>query len=744
MCYVMENFKKALIDICITYVNLLFSMIVMKQCFNIEGFSYIFFTQVFLIGAFIYVINVLLSKKNFYKILILPFLMAALYIWIHNNEKYILMTIYKNIEYIKILNTDIYEGNNTYFYQYKDILSISIPLITIIILFIGNYFKNFIIAFSILWIGFCWHYGYKEIVKNITPYLLFLSIFTYLINQNLDIKNRVHKESIKLNMSKYVTLFYILFLSITIPFLTKHISNDSNIINKDLRKKIVDKVLQNTKNTNRGYSLNKSGYSDTEKKLGGPIDIDNNEAFKVKSDKPYYLRGTTRDYYDGSSWKISEDTFKRLDKYKEELQPKSNSFFSIREEGNKNSISIIPTNISTSTLFVPMNTYDIRWNNRIYFNRDKNFITGNNALEEYNIQFYDDNYKYSVVSNNIKEKEDFFKNMLNFEYKRTKSLYPSKAYQYENYLQLPENIPKRVYDLTKDITKDAPTLGEKVFKIYEYLNKNYEYSLDVGNIPAGEDFVDHFLFNEKKGYCTYFATSATIMFRIIGIPARYVEGFNMGYNKDDKGRYVVYNRSAHAWTEILISPYSDTWTIIDTVPEAPELVNEIMKSKEENKESFNMEYKNQEEKFKENIKKEVKENKKPDSINYKKYIFVLIGIFLIILMVIKTLIELKKVDKILKSKKSIFLYEYILKRLETIGIYKKSNGEYEFLEKLEEEGLKDKLKILTNASCIEFYGEVEEQQLNFNEKREIYIFVEDIIKERMGKVKYYLYKYFRV
>lgn len=744
MCYVMENFKKSLIDICITYVNLLFSMIVMKQCFNIEGFSYIFFTQVFLIGAFIYVINVLLSKKNFYKILILPFLMAALYIWIHNNEKYILMTIYKNIEYIKILNTDIYEGNNTYFYQYKDILSISIPLITIIVLFIGNHFKNFIIAFSILWIGFCWHYGYKEIVKNITPYLLFLSIFTYLINQNLNIKNKVHKESIKVNMSKYVTLFYVLFLSITIPFLTKHISNDSNIINKDLRKKIVDKVLQNTKNTNRGYSLNKSGYSDTEKKLGGPIDIDNNEAFKVKSDKPYYLRGTTRDYYDGSSWKISEDTFKRLDKYKEELQPKSNSFFSIRGEGNKNSISIIPTNISTSTLFVPMNTYNIKWNNRIYFNRDKNFITGNNALEEYNIQFYDDNYKYSVVSNNIKEKEDFFKNMLNFEYKRTKSLYPSKAYQYENYIQLPENIPKRVYDLTKDITKDAPTLGEKVFKIYEYLNKNYEYSLDVGNIPAGEDFVDHFLFNEKKGYCTYFATSATIMFRIIGIPARYVEGFNMGYNKDDKGRYVVYNRSAHAWTEILISPYSDTWAIIDTVPEAPELVNEIMKSKEENKESFNMEYKNQEEKFKENIKKEVKENKKPDSINYKKYVFVLIGIFLIILMVIKTLIELKKVDKILKSKKSIFLYEYILKRLETIGIYKKSNGEYEFLEKVEEEGLKDKLKILTNASCIEFYGEVEEQQLNFNEKREIYIFVEDIIKERMGKVKYYLYKYFRV
>ncbi|CDI48421.1 hypothetical protein BN906_00385 [Clostridium tetani 12124569] len=193
MCYVMENFKKALIDIGITYVNLLFSMIVIKKCFNIGGFSYIFFTGIFLIGAFIYVTNILLSKKTFYKALILLFLMAALYIWIHNNEKYIFMTIYKNIEYIKILNIDIYEGNNTYFYQYKDIISIIIPLITIIILSIGKHCKNFIIAFSVFWIGFCWHYGYKEIVKNVTPYLLFLSIFTYLISKyNNTFFNKTH------------------------------------------------------------------------------------------------------------------------------------------------------------------------------------------------------------------------------------------------------------------------------------------------------------------------------------------------------------------------------------------------------------------------------------------------------------------------------------------------------------------------------------------------------------------------
>lgn len=740
----MKNLKEALISIAITYLNLLFCIMLMKKCFKIQGFSYSFFTGVFLIGAFIYIIDILLLRKTFYRALTLFILMGVLYLWIYNNEKYIFMTIYKNIEYIKILNIDIYEGNNTYFYQYKDIISISIPFITIIILNVSNHLKNFIIVFTISWTSFYWHYGYKEVVKIITPYLLSLGIFTYFINENLNIKNKIYKKNMKIDMNRYVTIFYIVFLTITIPFLTKHIVTNTTINNKDLSKKIIEKVLKNTKNIDKMYSLNKSGYSDTEQKLGGPVNIDNSEVFKVKSDKPYYLKGTTKDYYDGSSWKTSKDTFKKLDKFKEELQPKNNSFFSIKGEGSKNSISIIPTNISTSTLFVPMNTYNIKVNNKIYFNREQNFITDKNISAEYNIQFYDDNYKYSVVSNNIEKKKDFFKNMLDFEYKRAKSLYPSQWEQYQDYLQLPESIPKRVYDLTKDITKDATTLGEKAFKIYDYLNKNYQYSLDVKDIPTGEDFVDHFLFIEKKGYCTYFATSATIMFRIAGIPARYVEGFNMGHNKDDKGRYVIYNRNAHAWTEILVSPYSDTWTIIDAVPEAPELANEIINNKKENKEDTAIDHKKNKEQVRKDVKQELKENIKTGNKNYKKYTIILVFMFLIILIVVKILIELKRINKTLKSKNSIHLYEYILKRLETIGISKKGNGEYEFLEKIEDEDLKDKLRTLTNASCIEFYGEVEEQQLNFKEKKDIYIFVEDIIKEKMGKVKYYFYKYFKI
>ena len=31
-----------------------------------------------------------------------------------------------------------------------------------------------------------------------------------------------------------------------------------------------------------------------------------------------------------------------------------------------------------------------------------------------------------------------------------------------------------------------------------------------------------FFFDQKKGYCIHYATTATLMFRLLGVPARYV------------------------------------------------------------------------------------------------------------------------------------------------------------------------------------------------------------------------------
>ncbi len=81
------------------------------------------------------------------------------------------------------------------------------------------------------------------------------------------------------------------------------------------------------------------------------------------------------------------------------------------------------------------------------------------------------------------------------------------------------------------------------------------------------DFVDHFLFTEQKGYCTYFASAAAVLMRMAGVECRYVEGFLMEDNADDNDYYDVTNDMAHAWVEYRTAPGAP-WVILDTVPQA--------------------------------------------------------------------------------------------------------------------------------------------------------------------------------
>ncbi|HBM80181.1 MAG TPA: hypothetical protein DD426_04985, partial [Clostridiaceae bacterium] len=70
------------------------------------------------------------------------------------------------------------------------------------------------------------------------------------------------------------------------------------------------------------------------------------------------------------------------------------------------------------------------------------------------------------------------------------------------------------------------------------------------------DFVDYFLFDEKKGYCTYHASAMAVMSRMAGIPSRYVEGFAISESdKGSDGIYKVPAYRAHAWVELYFDGY---------------------------------------------------------------------------------------------------------------------------------------------------------------------------------------------
>lgn len=114
-----------------------------------------------------------------------------------------------------------------------------------------------------------------------------------------------------------------------------------------------------------------------------------------------------------------------------------------------------------------------------------------------------------------------------------------------------------------------------------------------GITPKDKEFVNYFLTKQKKGYCTYFATSATLIFRYLGIPARYVGGYvlqdvdylsgvsvsdNM-FDKDftnqtggDIYEYEINDSQAHAWVEIYINGFG--WIPVEVTPSLDEDMEE--------------------------------------------------------------------------------------------------------------------------------------------------------------------------
>lgn len=86
-------------------------------------------------------------------------------------------------------------------------------------------------------------------------------------------------------------------------------------------------------------------------------------------------------------------------------------------------------------------------------------------------------------------------------------------------------ISKEAVEKIKAEIGESDTITGQVKLIQKYLDENYEYTLSPGNTPKETDFVSYFLLDQKKGYCAHFASSAALLCRSFGIPARYVEGY---------------------------------------------------------------------------------------------------------------------------------------------------------------------------------------------------------------------------
>lgn len=734
MSWLKENKIYALL----CYINIVFILTLVKVCYRIENFNYLFITAL-LVGGFLFywfyhsILKTFWLKWSFWGIIVL----GSTIFYFRNIEKVNQYIYYQIINKVIYINSIIAQALPTSFIDYKLILVITLPAVTFIILALTTRgFSNSVLLFNLGVIVTLWYFGYTDEISKYLFYYLLLSLTTYCINSYLKNIKKLTKSGIKIGITNTRILIYTLGTSFLVASLTNFMPQSyKGIYGTDIRSRFYNKFARPVEDGEKSakklqYDLSYSGYSSSGSKLGGPVTLDYFIAFRVQSDKEYYLRGISKDLYNGFTWEQSEKKYQLKTPEKNMVSSNLSKGFT----GEIANLIIQPEGLKTTTMFTTNVFLSTDYEDgEIYYDNEYNIINSIVVREPYTVNFSKLNPDGETIKNTRRER--------NFKEK-------GNAYYYEyfpKYLQVPDNISPRIYDLVYNLVKDKKTTGDKIDAIKKYLHDNYPYSLEVSDVPEGQEFLDYFLFTEKKGYCTYFATAVTIMCRIAGIPARYVEGFNMTNEKDPYGVYIVRNENAHAWSEVLYinEAGNGLWYEVDAVPDAIEIVHKQQEEKKlnEQKENPGSEVKPgstptknpavDEGAFEEAIKENVFSARMKTIVS-----FIIIILFLNFLLIIYNYLNKRR---IVNSKSIIPIYRYSLNRLEDINI--KDNeflGEMEFIEKLPMK-IRGHIREAAVLAYAEYFGNKTPAEFD---KLRYYKFLEVYIKERQSSFEYFIKKYY--
>ncbi|NJD25584.1 MAG: DUF3488 domain-containing protein [Betaproteobacteria bacterium] len=84
-----------------------------------------------------------------------------------------------------------------------------------------------------------------------------------------------------------------------------------------------------------------------------------------------------------------------------------------------------------------------------------------------------------------------------------------------------------------------------------FTRENFFYTLQPPLL--GEQPVDEFLFDTRRGFCEHYAAAFVVLMRAAGIPARVVTGYQGGEANPVDGYLVVRQSDAHAWAEVWLA-----------------------------------------------------------------------------------------------------------------------------------------------------------------------------------------------
>lgn len=136
-------------------------------------------------------------------------------------------------------------------------------------------------------------------------------------------------------------------------------------------------------------------------------------------------------------------------------------------------------------------------------------------------------------------------------------------------LALPQ-LSERVRTFADQLAAQHADPAARVQAVLAHIRReNFVYTLTPPLL--GDDPVDQFLFETRRGFCEHYASAFATLMRATGIPARVVIGYQGG-ELNPAGNYLIVRQSdAHAWTEVELPDRG--WVRVDpTAAIAPERI----------------------------------------------------------------------------------------------------------------------------------------------------------------------------
>lgn len=281
------------------------------------------------------------------------------------------------------------------------------------------------------------------------------------------------------------------------------------------------------------------GFSDS-LDLGFRGKLDATLALRVKGRKPQYWRGMAYDTFDGQVWRQSRPQADPLTSQGDAfaLNPNGNDalLYTFYVEEDQTNLILLPP--SPTSLYFPTG--------QVFRDADEGFRSPV-VLEK--------GLYYTVTAS--------AGNRTNLEKARKSLPIDLKTGKPETrYLQLPP-VSDRLRELAKKAVGEETKPYGQLRKLESFLKEAARYDLSIPPYE-GKNTVEHFLFEEKRGYCEHFATSMVILARTLGLPCRLVTGYLPGLYNPFTGYFEVKTDQAHSWVEAYFPGHG--WVSFDPTP----------------------------------------------------------------------------------------------------------------------------------------------------------------------------------